>query len=58
MGEMKSTAISTSLMHQKIKEIRSPQNKIIKRLQSNLKKSHVIDPTAGYSRMHHRHNRA
>jgi len=59
MKEVKVMANSMGLIQQKISELNSPQNKIIKRLWSNLVENRErFDHTAGYSRMHHRHNRA
>ena len=39
-------------------KIVQPQNKIVERLQSQIKCNPVIDPREGYSRMHSRHNRS
>ena len=41
----------------KINKINQPQNKIIDRLQAQMKYDSVTDPREAYSRMHNRHNR-
>lgn len=41
-----------------INKIVQPQNKIVERLQAQMKCNSITDPTAGYSRMHSRHNRS
>jgi hypothetical protein len=41
-----------------INKIIQPQNKIVERLQAQMKCGSVIDPREAYSRMHNRHNRS
>ena len=41
-----------------IDKIAKPKNKIIERLKMQMKSASSIDPVAGYSRMHSRHNRS
>ena len=42
----------------KINKVIQPQNKIVGRLQAQMKCNSVPDPREAYSRMHNRHNRA
>lgn len=49
---------SVNSISNEINKIVQPQNKIVERLQAQMKCNSITDPIAGYSRMHSRHNRS
>ena len=54
---MKTVSVVNSISNE-INKVIQPRNKIVERLQVQMKGNSVVDPREAYSRMHSRHNRA